>query len=158
MAEFTRRLGPSGAQVTHVNLCDASAADRVGVHDFAMSLAVGEHVPSRCLSAYLHLLHVSNRYGVILSWDEDTGNGGTCHVSARSQRHVANTFGFLGDYRLDREATNLLRANTSISWLKRNLMVLRRNASEAREPPSMSDQAFKERYGPRAVPPRSNVG
>ena len=47
--------------------------------------------------------------GVILSWDEDTGTGGTCHVSARSQRHVANTFSFLGDYRLDREATNILR-------------------------------------------------
>ena len=152
VAEYTRRFGPPGAQTAHVNLCDASAAARVGVHDWAVSLAVGEHVPSRCLSAFLHVLHVSNRHGVILSWDEVKGSGDGCHVSAKLQRQLVAAFDFLGGYQFDREATILLRGNSTISWLKRNLLVLRRNAShEAREPPSIEDQAFRDWYTNRAA-------
>ena len=145
--EFTQTYGPEGARTQHVNFCDPSAAAKIGVHDWTMTLAVGEHVPSRCLGTFLNLLHMSNRLGVIVSWDEDRGRGGTCHVSPRTQRDVALAFAFLGDYRLDRTATNTLRAKSNISWIKRNVMVLRRNASAEREPPSLREQALKERAG-----------
>jgi hypothetical protein len=145
---FTETYGPPGARTRFVNLCDASAADRVGgVHDWTMTLAVGEHVPSRCLGTLLNLLHVSNRYGVIVSWDNDGRNGGTCHVSPRSEHHIAMTFGFLGGYRVDRPATNALRAMSNISWIKRTVLVLRRNASTEPEPPSLKEQWYKDRMG-----------
>ena len=144
---FTEAYGPPGARTQHVNLCDASAAARVGVHDWTMTLAVGEHVPSRCLGTLLNLLHMSNRHGVIVSWDNDGGRGGTCHVSPRSEHHVAMTFAFLGGYRLDRLATNALRAQSNISWIKRTVMVLRRNAPAEPEPPSLKEQWLKDRMG-----------
>jgi hypothetical protein len=64
-----------------------------------------------------------------------------------SEHHIAMTFGFLGGYRVDRPATNALRAMSNISWIKRTVLVLRRNASTEPEPPSLKEQWYKDRMG-----------
>ena len=141
VAEFTRRLGPPGAETDYVNLCDASAAARLPTHDWAMSLEVGEHIPPRCLTSYLHLLHTANRFGIILTWSTDCGSG-TCHISCREQRDVVSLFEFL-NYRVDESASRQLRAGASLGHIKRTLLILRRGPEPVlkRGPHGLADSA-----------------
>lgn len=120
---YTRTYGPPGAQTSFASLCDASEA-HFGVYDWVMSLEVGEHIPPRCLTSYLHWLHASNRHGIVLSWSSDC-SGGTCHISCRSDSEVITVFRFL-NYEKDEVATKQLRAVATTSHLKRKLLVLRR--------------------------------
>ena len=89
-----------------------------------MSLEVGEHLPERCLSAYVHLLHTMNREGIVLSWAHP-GQGGTCHISNRAKRDVVALWTFFG-YEEDREEVVRMRKMSTMPWLRENIFVLRR--------------------------------
>ena len=94
------------------------------VHDWVLSLEVGEHLPSSCLGTYRELLHRSNRRGILLSWARP-GQGGRCHVSLREPAWVVSSFESLG-YAVDHPATEQARSAADLKWMQHNFLVLRR--------------------------------
>jgi len=127
--EYTSRYGKPGSLVRYANLCNASSLAHVPPSDWVMSLEVGEHLPERCLSAYIHLLHSMNREGIVLSWAHP-GQGGTCHISNRAKRDVVALWTFFG-YEEDREEVVRMRKMSTMPWLRENIFVLRRRPYEA---------------------------
>ena len=117
--EFTRNHGPNGSAVYHANLCNASL--RLPVHDWVMSLEVGEHLPTWCLANYLALLHRSNRRGLILSWSQTTT--GTCHINHKGTNQIIAYMEALGGY-LPWESTCAKMARHP--WLRRTIVFHRR--------------------------------
>ena len=108
--------------VSQVNLCNSSAD--VGVHDWVMSLEVGEHIPRACLASYLRILDRSNRVGAVLSWGH-YGQPGIGHITPRAGRDVAAMMRFLG-YLEDVNASAVLQGAASATWLAHNARVYRR--------------------------------
>ena len=90
--------------------------------DWAMSLEVGEHLPTACVSLYCRLLNSVARRGLILSW-APAGQNGRCHVSGRDASWVADTFGALG-WSIQRPLTARARNASRFEWLRRNTFVL----------------------------------
>ena len=124
VASFTRRMGPPGAATDHLNMCNVSDLARRPVYDWVMSLEVGEHLPTACLSNFLALLHHSNRRGIVLSWAVP-GQPGVCHINGRTRQQVLAMANFLG-YEADEAASSAARQAAKLSWLKNNVLVLRR--------------------------------
>lgn len=119
---FTRRMGPPGARVTHANLCDANLSLRA--REWAMSLEVGEHLPSGCIGAYTRTLSRAATRGLLVSWAHEH-QGGKCHISTRSASWVEKTFQALG-WTVHWPSTRAARASAELPWLRKNLFVLRR--------------------------------
>ena len=78
--------GPGRPLVREVNFCKPPPAD-LEVHDWTMSLEVGEHIPRHCLSNFVGILVNYSRLGVVLSWARP-GQPGRGHVSPRSGADV----------------------------------------------------------------------
>jgi hypothetical protein len=78
--------GPGRPLVREVNFCKPPPAD-LEVHDWTMSLEVGEHIPRHCLSNFVGILVNYSRLGVVLSWARP-GQPGRGHVSPRSGTDV----------------------------------------------------------------------
>ena len=89
---FTRTYGPPGALAREANICDP--ATRLPVHDWVLSLEVGEHLPTWCLANYVALLHRSNRKGIVLSWSAIAA--GSCHINSKPPYLVASAIRGLG--------------------------------------------------------------
>lgn len=119
--EYTRTRGPPGSFVQHASVCDATL--RLPPADWAMALEVGEHLPSQCVPTFTELLARSARHGILLSWARP-GQGGVCHISTRDVRWVRATFEGLG-WAVDEQRTEQARAAAKLSWLRKNLLVLR---------------------------------
>eukprot|EP00966_Prymnesium_polylepis_P087759 2030746-Prymnesium_polylepis.1 len=95
--EHTRKYGPPGSLVHQANMCNSSL--RLPVHDWVMSLEVGEHLPTWCLANYWALLHHSSRRGLILSWSQVAS--GSCHINEKDPRYIVDYIKALGGYRMD---------------------------------------------------------
>lgn len=108
---YTRTHGPPGSLTTQVNLCDGSL--RLPVHDWVMSLEVGEHLPTWCLANYFSLLHRSNRKGIILSWSAI--QAGTCHINSKGPTTISNAIHALGSYVMDRGS----QCQAVLPWMRR---------------------------------------
>jgi hypothetical protein len=119
--EALSQKGPRGAAVRQANLCDGSSS---GVHDWAMSLEVGEHIPQNCLLHFLQVLDHSNKLGVVLSWAH-YAQPGIGHISPRAGRDVASVMRFLG-YVEDYNASGALQGAASLGWIQSNVRVYRR--------------------------------
>lgn len=117
------------SRVTQVNLCNSSSTN-VGMHDWVMSLEVGEHLPQSCLTSFLGILDRSNRVGVVLSWGH-YGQPGIGHITPRAGRDVAATMRFLG-YMEDINASAVLQGASSATWIAHNARVYRRGVRDTR--------------------------
>ena len=68
---------------------------------------------------------------MLLSWSQTYV--GHCHINPRPWGDVACAFELLG-YELDRSMTRHIRHYTRMSWLKNNVMVLRKMEVQAAAP------------------------
>lgn len=94
------------------------------VHDWTLSLEVGEHLPKEYEDAFLQNLHAHNRRGVILSW-ATKGQGGRGHFNEQDNEHVKEKMTSIG-YVSDETAENELRRLCTLDWFKKTVMVFRR--------------------------------
>jgi len=93
---------------------------RLGVHDWVLSLEVGEHLPDDCLARYVDLLANSARQGVVLAWSAMTS--GHCHVNIRGSGTLACMLFYYG-FRRDESASFHARRSASIGWLRKDVRV-----------------------------------
>ena len=135
--EAISATGPPGAFTRRLNLCDNNSI--VGVHDWAMSLEVGEHLPSNCIPNFISLLHQSNRKGIILSWSNNPFGKG--HISLRSKPEVAAVLAPLGYYS-PTNLSDLIRKTAQMPWLKQNVQIFLRREAAAPEFPQVTRTTF----------------
>ena len=109
--------GPPGAFTRHANLCTANID--LGLHDWVMSLEVGEHLPQWCLANFIATLDRSNRLGMIISWAPPWSKG-IGHVNGRNRSHVIAMAEFLG-YRYSAEVSLVLRLFAGRAWLRQDV-------------------------------------
>ena len=121
---YTRTNGPPGSLTLQADLCDPSLT--LPTLDWAMSLEVGEHLPTHCLANYLRLLDAGNRRGLFLSWAVP-GQSGHCHINTRAPAVVVATLAVLG-YDFAVNDTLRARSEANTNWFKNTLMVFRRVA------------------------------
>ena len=121
---YTRTKGPPGSLTLQADLCDPSLT--LPTLDWAMSLEVGEHLPTHCLANYLRLLDAGNRRGLFLSWAVP-GQSGHCHINTRAPAVVVATLAVLG-YEYAVNDTLRARSEANTNWFKNTLMVFRRVA------------------------------
>ena len=107
-----------------VSFADLSVEQHFKVHDWVMSLEVGEHIPVQSAPTFVRNIDRHNRRGVILSWSNAVG--GLAHVNPLPLSAVAGMFAPLG-YFVDDVATRSLQNAATIGWFKDTLMVLRRS-------------------------------
>ena len=108
---FTRTKGPPGSLTLQADLCDPSLT--LPTLDWAMSLEVGEHLPTHCLANYLRLLDAGNRRGLFLSWAVP-GQSGHCHINTRAPAVVVATLAVLGyDFAVNDTLRARSEANTN---------------------------------------------
>lgn len=91
---------------------------------WALSLEVGEHIPSQFTDAFIHNFSRLALVGGILSW-AIPGQGGTGHVNCLTNEEVIN---LCAGYDLvhSPEESEFLRKSAGISWFKNTLMVFNR--------------------------------
>ena len=121
---YTRTNGPPGSLTLQADLCEPSLT--LPTLDWAMSLEVGEHLPTHCLANYLRLLDAGNRRGLFLSWAVP-GQSGHCHINTRAPAVVVATLAVLG-YEYAVNDTLRARSEANTNWFKNTLMVFRRVA------------------------------
>ena len=92
--------------------------------DWVVSLEVGEHVPNAHEGMVVRNLHAHNCFGVLLSWAA-LGQVGHQHVNNHRQAYVVETLEGLG-YFYDEPRSQAMRANMTLPWLRKNLMLFRR--------------------------------
>jgi cyclopropane fatty-acyl-phospholipid synthase-like methyltransferase len=114
----TQRWLPSAGVV------DMSTSQILPVHDWVLTLEVGEHIPAAYESAFIQNLHRHNRKGIILSWAVP-GQKGWGHVNCKTNEEVAEKVCPLGYFR-DIEAEKQLRSAATLRWFKNTLMVFPR--------------------------------
>ena len=146
--------GPLPQPVKQVNLCsEGSYAMDHGVHDWSMSLEVGEHIPQSCLLTFLRTLDRSNRRGIVLSWGH-LGQSGIGHISPRTGTDVASMMRFLG-YWEDHNASAMLTAAAATPWFSVNPRVYRRRRPSSLEGlrwvPGDTVKRDREYYSRRAL-------
>ena len=90
-------------------------------YDWAMSLEVGEHVPSKYESIFIENLHNNNNKGIVLSWAIE-GQGGYGHFNERNNSYIKDILLNLG-YINNAESENKLREGSSSPWFKITIMV-----------------------------------
>lgn len=99
------------------------------VTDWAMSLEVGEHVPSDMEGMVIRNLHAHNCRGILLSWGVP-GQGGLNHVNLHDSQYLIDIFEDLG-YIHDVETTKHFRDSIcptggGACWFKTSFLALRR--------------------------------
>ena len=120
--QYTRANGPPGSLTRHADLCNASV--NLPRRAWAMSLEVGEHLPSFCMPTFLRLLDEGNIKGLILSWAVPE-QAGSCHISNRPNEVVVSALGVLG-FRLMQAETRRARESANYPWFRNTLGVYRR--------------------------------
>ena len=95
-----------------------------GDYDWALSLEVGEHIPSEFQETFLDNVAEAAAFGVILSWAVP-GQGGRGHVNCQTNEWVKAKM-LLRGFVHDDEAQKLLRGKASESYYRNTLMVFRR--------------------------------
>lgn len=118
---------PPGAYVRRIELCNPLPPGSLAVHDWVMSLEVGEHIPAKCISGYLANLDRHASKGIILSWSTSSlfSNRPNGHISARSNQQVEDMMAFLG-YTALREESDILRRHANEWYYRQNVRVFRR--------------------------------
>lgn len=124
----SRQNAPEGAFTRHLNLCNATVDAAPPLHDWAMSLEVGEHLPSKCIPKYLALLNATARHGIVLSWGTDRYGRG--HINPRSIGNVTRMLAAVG-FTLHKGASSWMRAASGLPWFRAHLSVYLRNATRA---------------------------
>jgi len=92
--------------------------------DWVLSLEVGEHIPFKYERIFIENLVRHNTKGIVLSWAE-RGQGGNGHFNERENWYIKKVLAKYG-YTNDLTAENGLRAQTSLGWFKRTIMVFRK--------------------------------
>ncbi len=119
---------PSTALHSHCAVMDLAIEQHLHVHDWVLSLEVGEHIPFRYLMLFLDNLTRHSREGIVLSWAVP-GQGGKGHVSEQHNEWVraeVEKRGFSSDH--GAEAT--LRKTSTLWWFKNTLMVFRNKEAQ----------------------------
>ena len=93
-------------------------------YDWVLSLEVLEHIPAEFETVVLDNIDRAAGLGVVLSWAVP-GQDGFHHVNSRSPTYVNQTMLDRG-FRMDLNTTHVLREQTTIYWIKNNIMVFNR--------------------------------
>lgn len=102
-----------------------SSGKKHGSFDWAISLEVWEHIPEQYESKFANNLFQASTDGVIVSVAA-LGQGGQGHVNCRPQSYVKEKFTKAG-FTFDEAATKKLQNAATLDWLKRNILVFRKN-------------------------------
>lgn len=94
------------------------------VYDWAVSLEVGEHIPSEFESRFIENVHNHNRFGVVLSWATE-GQGGDGHVNERPNSYIKSIFEGLG-YENLKEKEEQLRSKSTKPWFSSTIMIFKK--------------------------------
>lgn len=142
-------FAPPGAFVRSVELCNPLPPGTLEVHDWVMSLEVGEHMPASCISGYLANLDRHARKGIIISWSTSSMHsqlpGG--HVSARSNQQVEDMMAFLG-YSVLREESELLRRHANEWYYRNNVRIFARQPMPGSRLPAPSKAVAADASAP----------
>ena len=95
------------------------------LYDWVMSLEVAEHVPRKFESVYIDNIVRHAKEGIVLSWAVP-GQGGHSHINNRPLDYVIaklKSHSFIHDP----EASKLLQSKASVSWLRKNINVYKRD-------------------------------
>jgi len=111
---------------------DAALPMNYFLHDWVVSLEVGEHIPAEFEDMFIANLHDHNKFGIILSW-AIPGQGGTGHVNERFNDYIIGKVWPLG-YRYDQTTSQVLRDTASAQWFKRTLMCFKRSVGSNSSP------------------------
>lgn len=114
--------GPGGLVVSHANFCVRSDP-KLRVHDWLMSIEVGEHLPPPCVKGFVKMLVDHSRLGIVLSWAHH-GQPGRGHVSPRSSTEVAAMLAVHGWAR-DENATLQIYRMAQVHYIGVNAAVFR---------------------------------
>jgi len=90
-------------------------------------MEVLEHIPAEFESIVLDNIDRAAGHGLVLSWAV-IGQGGFHHVNNRSPAYVNRTMLDRG-FRMDLNTSLVLRKQTTLPWLRRNIMVFIRRKS-----------------------------
>jgi 2-polyprenyl-3-methyl-5-hydroxy-6-metoxy-1,4-benzoquinol methylase len=66
-----------------------------GIHDWVLSLEVGEHIPEKYMNTFLMNIHKHNQVGVVLSWSTPE-LGGDGHVNPKTNTQIKEIFKHMG--------------------------------------------------------------
>jgi len=94
-------------------------------YDWVLSMEVLEHIPAEFETIVLDNIDRAADHGVVLSW-ATLGQLGFHHVNNRSPTYVNQTM-FNRGFRIDLNASDVLRNAAKLPWLKRNIRVYIRN-------------------------------
>lgn len=97
-------------------------------YDWALSLEVGEHIPSEYEDIFLDNIANSCKRGVVMSWAVE-GQGGLGHVNCRNNDWVENKMKERGFWR-DVYSEQQLRNAAKIKWFKNTLMVYKKHDND----------------------------
>ena len=121
---------PNTPELTN-NLCkvlDLSVPKKFDeAFDWVMSLEVGEHLPEQFEDIFIENLHNNNKYGIVLSWAVK-GQGGHGHFNEQNNDYIKSKICKLG-YINDIKSENKLRADSTLRWFKKTIMVFRKLAT-----------------------------
>jgi cyclopropane fatty-acyl-phospholipid synthase-like methyltransferase len=121
---------PNTPELTN-NLCkvlDLSVPKKFDeAYDWVMSLEVGEHLPPQFEDIFIENLHNNNKYGIVLSWAVK-GQGGHGHFNEQNNDYIKSKICKLG-YINDIKSENKLRADSTLIWFKKTIMVFRKLAT-----------------------------
>ena len=109
-----------------VNYIDLSVPIyHLNVYDWIISLEVAEHIPAQFESIYINNLVAHAKEGIILSWAK-IGQSGHYHVNNRNSDYVIKLMESK-NFSHDFQSSNYFKMKSSLSWLKDNINVFRRD-------------------------------
>jgi hypothetical protein len=109
----------------YVRFFDLTIPLSLPVTDWVLSLAVGEHIPSRYEGMVIRNLHYHNTKGIILMW-ASLGYHGHKHINNHSQQYIIKIFESLG-YSVDSIWTKKFRRRKqNYDWFIKDTIVFRR--------------------------------
>ncbi len=94
-------------------------------YDWVISMEVAEHIPKTFESVFLDNVCRHAEEGVILSWAVP-GQGGHSHVNNQPIEYVIKQMKNRG-FEIDQALSKEIKTKASLSWLKSNLNVFKRN-------------------------------
>jgi hypothetical protein len=93
-------------------------------YDWAISIEVGEHIPSKYESIFLDNIFRHAKEGIILSWAVP-GQGGLAHINNKPLKYVFRKMRE-NNFLVDMKLSKYLQGNCSFQHLKRNLHVYKK--------------------------------
>jgi hypothetical protein len=111
----------SGGKVLEVNLVEKVELWRT--FDWVLCLEVAEHVPREYTSPLLQNLKRHAAQGIVMSWSDDMEGIG--HVNCLSQQEFVATVERETGYRIDWDATKLIRKSCEIDYIGKTVAVFR---------------------------------